>query len=105
MTCHLVRYLYFLVLAAGNPRTDGCLDPIEDDVLLNGAGLSDPVTGQVPGGLCVGRDLADVRTYYLFRTPSDRSRAGSQQVVGTPIVVPTWDAFLRVAADRGEPVG
>jgi len=105
MTCHLVRYELFLVFSVTDPRTDGCLEPIEDDVWLDDAGLCDLLCGRLPGGLCAGRSPADPAHYHLFRSPADRSRAGFHQVVGVPVVVPSWDAFLRTAADCGEPVG
>jgi hypothetical protein len=105
MTCYLVRYGYFVVFSVADPRTDGCLEPIEDDAWLADAGLGAPATGRLPAGLCVGRHPAHANRYHLFRCPADRSRAGFHQVVGVPVVVPTWDAFLRAAADCGEPVG
>jgi hypothetical protein len=105
MTCHLVRYEFFLVFVLDDPRHDGCLDPIEDDVWLDDAGLTDPSTGRTPPGLCVGRNPVDERHYRPFRSPADRSRAGFHQVVGVPVAARSWDAFLSAAADCGEPVG
>jgi hypothetical protein len=105
MTCYLVRYDYFLVFSVEDPRTYGCLEAIEDDVWLADAHLTDVVSGRVPAGLCVGQSPADARRYHLFRSPADRSRADFHQVVGVPVVVANWDAFLRAAADCGEPVG
>ena len=104
MTCYLVRYEYFLVFVAEDPRPDGCLEPVEDGVWLDDGHLSDPNTGRRPGGLCIGRSPTDDRHYHLFRSPADRSRAGFHQVVGVPVVVSTWDQFLKAAADCGEPV-
>ena len=104
MTCHLVRYEFFLIFSLADPRTDGCLEPIEDDVWLDDASLSDNAIGQVPRGLCVGRDPADPNHFRLFQSPADRSRAGFHQVAGVPVVAASWDAFLRTAADCGEPV-
>jgi len=105
MTCHLVRYEYFLVFAVDDPRRDGCLEPIQDDVWLDDAGLTEPVAGRVPASLCAGRNPVDDRHYHLFQSPADRSRAGFHQVVGVPVVARSWGAFLHTAADCGEPVG
>jgi hypothetical protein len=105
MTCFLVGYQFFLVFSASDPRTDGCLEPIQDDVWLDDAALCDEDAGRVPSGLCVGRNAAEPTHYRLFRSPADRSRAGFHQMVGVPVVAPSWDAFLRTAADCGEPVG
>src|SRR5215218_8138645 len=41
MTCYLVRYEYFLVFAARDPRPDGCLEPVEPGVWLDDGHLSD----------------------------------------------------------------
>ena len=105
MTCHLVRYEFFLVFSVNDPRVDGCLERIEDDVWLDDAGLCDLLNGDLPRGLCVGRSQTDPAHYHLFRSPADRSRAGFHQVVGVPVVAHSWDAFLRTASDCGEPVG
>lgn len=105
MTCYLVGYQFFLVFSVGDPRTDGCLEPIQDDVWLDDAALCAGDTGRVPSGLCVGQRATDPTHYRLFRSPADRSRAGFHQVVGVPVVASSWDAFLRTAADCGEPVG
>lgn len=105
MTCHLVCYQYFLVFSVADPRTDGCLEMIQDDVWLDDAALGRGDPGRMPTGLCVGRNGADPTHFRLFRSPADRSRAGFYQVVGVPVVAPSWDAFLRTAADCGEPVG
>jgi hypothetical protein len=104
MTCHLVRYEYFLVFTVDDPRHDGCLDPIEHDVWLDDVGVI-ASGGRSPAGLCVGRSPVDDRHYHLFQSPADRSRAGFHQVVGVPVVARTWEAFLQAAADCGEPVG
>jgi hypothetical protein len=104
MTCHLVRCGYFLVFSVGDPRVDGCLEPIEDGVWLDDPDLCDDGAAWATSGLCVGRSPADEAHYHLFRSPADRSRAGFHQVVGVPVVAPTWDAFLRAAAESGEPV-
>src|SRR3954468_17118347 len=82
MTCYLVRYEYFLVFAARDPRPDGCLEPVEPGVWLDDGHLADPRTGHPPAGLCAGRSPTDDRHYPLFRSPADRSRAGFHQVVG-----------------------
>ena len=105
MSCYLVRYGFFLVFSVDDPRTYGCLEPIQDEVWLDDAHLTDVVAGRPVAGLCVGRSPADPNRYHLFRSPADRSRAGYHQVVGVPVVVSDWDAFLRAAADCGEPVG
>jgi hypothetical protein len=104
MTCYLVRYEYFLVFAARDPRPDGCLEPVEPGVWLDDGYLFDPRTGHPPAGLCAGQSPTDDRHYHLFRSPADRSRAGFHQVVGVPVVAPTWDQFLTAAAACGEPV-
>jgi len=104
MTCHLVRFEYFLVFSVADPRADGCVEPIEDEVWLDEPDLCQESSGRIPCGLCVGRNPKDESRYRLFRTPADRWRAGFHQVVGLPVVVTSWDAFLRAAADCGEPV-
>jgi hypothetical protein len=104
MTCHLVRYDYFLVFVADDPRDGGCLDPIKDDIWLDEAGLSEPIGGRIPAGLCAGVNPIDHHHFHLFRSPAERSRAGFHQVVGVPVVSRSWDAFLTAAADCGEPV-
>ena len=105
MTCYLVRYEYFLVFTAADPRPDGCLEPVEPGVWLDHGHLSDATAAAPPAGLCAGRSPADERHYHLFRSPADRSRAGFHQVVGVPVVVRSWDQFLSAAAACGEPVG
>jgi len=105
MTCFLVRCDSFLVFSAADPRTDGCLEPIQDEVWLDDASLSEGPADRIPTGLCVGRDQLDPGHFRLFRSPADRARAGFHQVAGLPVVVASWDAFLRSAIESGEPVG
>jgi hypothetical protein len=105
MICYLVRYEFYLVFVVIDPRIDGCLDPIQDDVWLDDPRLIDPSGGWPPAGLCVGRNPADERHYRLFQSPADRARAGFHPVVGVPEVARSWDAFLRAIAACCEPLG
>src|SRR5262245_10608342 len=104
MTCHLVRFEYFLVFSVADPRADRCLEPIEDNVWLDEPDLCQESSGRIPCGLCVGRSPEAESRDRLCRRPADRWRAGCHQVVGLPVVVTTWDAFLQTAADCGEAV-
>ena len=100
MTCYLVHSEYFLVFIAEDPRPGGCLEPVEQTIWLDDVELSE----QLPNGLCAGRNPVDEGHFHLFQSPADRSRSGFQQVVGVPVVVPTWEHFLKAVADSVEPV-
>lgn len=66
------------------------------------AGLTD---WHLRTGLCVGRRSTDAAHCRPFGSPADRSRAGFHQVTGIPVVVASWDVFLRSATECGEAVG
>ena len=101
----LVRVNNFLVFVERDPRPNGCPFPVEEFVELDDRDWPDPDPGRAPPDLCVGVDPADGQHYCLFRSPPRRARAGFHQVVGIPMIVPTWTDFLIAAADCGEPLG
>jgi hypothetical protein len=102
MNSYLVRVNQFLVFTERDPRPCGCPFPIERDIQLDDSANPNSRANSAPENLCVGIDPADRHHYRLFRSPPRRARAGFHQVVGMPVVVATWDDFLRTMNEFGE---
>jgi hypothetical protein len=100
MNAFLVRVDHFLVFLTDDPRSTGCDYPIEEDVQLEDD--TDSASGPMPVGVCVGQDPFDERHFCIFRSEPRRARAGFRQTVGMPVVVSSWDEFLRIASECGE---
>ena len=102
MNAYLVRVNHFLVFVEADPRCMGCAFPVEPEIRLDELDTADAVQDRTAAELCVGVDPADNHHFCVFRSATRTSRAGFRQVIGMPVVVPSWAEFLQVAAECGE---
>lgn len=102
MNTYLVRVNHFLVFLERDPRCTGCPYPVEPQIQLDDPEVADRWSERLPMDICVGMDPKDDHHFRLFWSPPRRARAGYHQIVGMPVIVPTWSDFLRVVAECGE---